>query len=360
MERAKKTTIVIMAGLAVAVAVGAAVLLTQGKPGPRQAYSSEAPRPVVKPKVLFVDSYHKGYPWSEGIIDGVLNTLHVTQTADGRLDDRRSDVELRIVRMDTKRNTSEDFKLRAGQRVKAVIDSWKPDVVICADDNASKYVIVPYYRDTDTPFIFCGVNWDASAYGFPCDNVTGMVEVSLIPSLLETMQKYARGPRVGLLGARNKSNMKEAEAYVSKFKLDLAEIVFVDNFDEWRTAYLDLQTKLDMLIVAPPSFLMDSAAAAAGEAEARQFVLDNTKIQTGSVEDWIAPYSLVCFAKKASEQGEWAAQTAMKILAGTSPRDIPVVTNHDASVYLNMALAKRLGIRFPIDLVEQATIVSDQ
>ena len=47
------------------------------------------------------------------------------------------------------------------------------------------------------------------------------------------------------------------------------------------------------------------------------------------------------------------------VLAGKSPAQIPVATNCNASVYLNMALARRLGVHFPLDLVEQATLVSE-
>ena len=47
-------------------------------------------------------------------------------------------------------------------KAKAEIDAFKPDVVIAADDNASKYLIEPYFKDAALPFVFCGVNWDAS------------------------------------------------------------------------------------------------------------------------------------------------------------------------------------------------------
>ncbi len=76
-----------------------------------------------------------------------------------------------------------------------MIDSWQPDVVIASDDNASKYLIAPYYKGGDLPFVFCGLNWDASVYGFPAKNVTGMVEVAQIPQLLEVLKRHAKGDR---------------------------------------------------------------------------------------------------------------------------------------------------------------------
>jgi hypothetical protein len=40
--------------------------------------------------------------------------------------------------MDTKRNTSEDFKKQAGLKAKKAIADFTPDVVIASDDNGTK------------------------------------------------------------------------------------------------------------------------------------------------------------------------------------------------------------------------------
>ena len=66
--------------------------------------------------------------------------------------------------MDTKRRSSTEDKKNSAVAAKAVIESWKPDVVITADDNAVKYLIQPYYKDKALPFVFCGLNWTASEY----------------------------------------------------------------------------------------------------------------------------------------------------------------------------------------------------
>ena len=79
--------------------------------------------------------------------------------------------------MDTKRNKSDEYKIAVGREARDLILSWQPDVVITADDNAAKYLIQPYFKDSATPFVFCGVNWTAEEYGFPYSNVTGIVEV---------------------------------------------------------------------------------------------------------------------------------------------------------------------------------------
>ncbi|HOL89686.1 MAG TPA: hypothetical protein PK965_10755, partial [Anaerohalosphaeraceae bacterium] len=132
------------------------------------------------------------------------------------------------------------------------------------------------------------------------------------------------------------------------------ESIFVENLEQFKEAYLALQNRTDMLILTPPSFLASSEA---DQAEAKRFILENTKIITGSVESWIAPYTVFCFSKSPQEQGRWAAETALKILRGTPPSAIPIVRNQQAVLYLNMPLARKLNLVFPVQMLEQAVLI---
>jgi hypothetical protein len=132
-------------------------------------------------KILYINSYHEGYEWSDGVTKGIQSILDNT------------DIELKIILMDTNRNTSEDFKKQAGLKAKKAIEDFKPDVVIASDDNAFKYVIMPYYKNVELLVVFCGLNWDTAIYDAPYTNTTGMIEVALIPQLLKRLRLYPRG-----------------------------------------------------------------------------------------------------------------------------------------------------------------------
>ena len=149
------------------------------------------------PKLLYVNSYHKGYQWSDDIEKGLIKALGVKTHADGSIDPSQSKVQLSVFRMDTKLNTSEAFKQKAGLEAKALIELWRPDIVVTSDDNAAKYLILPHYMNSKIPFVFCGLNWDATVYGFPTPNVTGMVEVTPLLDTIEILQRYAKGNRIG-------------------------------------------------------------------------------------------------------------------------------------------------------------------
>ncbi len=293
---------------------------------------------AAKSKVLYVDSYHEGYAWSDGITEGIKSVLG-------------DKAEFRIYRMDTKRHTDEAFMTQAVTEVKSIIESWQPDVVIASDDNASKFVIKPYYSSSKLPFVFCGVNWDASAYGFPTDNICGMEEVTLIEPLLLQLKKYAKGDKIGFLTVDNITGHREAENIQSKFNLVL-EQRYAKTFEQWKEAFNELQVQSDMIILENNSGLEGWI-----DDEAKAFVEANTKVPTGVILEHMTPFGLVGYTKSAAEQGEWAAAAALRILNGESPKDIGVTQNKKGQLYINMKVAQKLGVRFPLAVIKMASRV---
>ena len=287
-------------------------------------------------KILFVDSYHEGYAWSDGITEGIQKTLDGTG------------VELKIFRMDTKRNSGDAFKKEAAEKVKATIEAFKPDVVIVADDNAAKYVVVPYFKDAGLPFVFCGVNWDAAVYGFPCKNVTGMVEVTPIPQILEQLRPYAKGDRLGMIAPDIETAHKEADNYRKIFGYEVTDY-YAKDFEDWKKGFTELQGKVDMLIIDSDGGLYKDHAD-----EMKAFVEANTKIPTGAAYDFMAPYALLTYGKVAQEQGIWSAKAALKILDGSSPADIPLAKNEQGVLIINTRIAKEIGAQIPFEVLQSA------
>ncbi len=287
-------------------------------------------------KVLFIDSYHEGYAWSDGITEGVKGVLANTG------------VELKIIRMDTKRNTDEEFKKQAALKAKAVIEKFKPDVVIAADDNASKFLIMPYFKNADLPFVFCGVNWDASVYGYPYKNTTGMVEVTPLPQLIEQLEPFAKGNKIGFLAPDLLTAKKEAANLNKAFDLEITSF-FAKDYADWKKGFSELQKKSDIVIIASDGGIYNK-----NTSDMTAFVEANTKKPTGASYDFMAPYALISFAKIAQEQGEWSAATALKIIDGTSPADIAIVKNEKGKLIINVRVAQSIGVEIPFELLEIA------
>lgn len=303
---------------------------------------SETPPELIyaKRKILWVDSYHRGYEWSDGIEIGIKNVLDETG------------VDLKIIHMDTKRNTDEAFGKAAAAMVKTEIDTFKPDVVIASDDNAQNYLVVPYLKDTEMPVVFCGVNWDASVYGYPTQNITGMIEADLITQLVDILSKHAPGTRIGFLSDDSTTSRKTIRFFNEQFFDGSMKVYLAGTFNEFKTAFVQAQQEVDILYFSSYAGISNWDGAAA-----KTFIRENTTIPSGSNLMFMSPYVLITLSRMPEEQGEWAAQTALKILDGQSPADIPVVSNKKGKIYLNMQLAKQLDIVFPIELIEQATLI---
>ncbi|MDM8545208.1 ABC transporter substrate-binding protein [Candidatus Venteria ishoeyi] len=300
-------------------------------------------------KILFINSYHQGYAWSDGIIEGVRSVLDnptlKTQFKQG--------LKLEMIEMDTKRNHDEQFRQKAALRVKNKIESFQPDVVIAADDNASRYVIKAYYQDSDLPFVFCGLNWDSSIYGFPYKNVTGMEEVSLLPQVLNHLKTYAKNKKsIGFIAGNAETSRKELKYHHKLFNIQYDKVYFVNSFAQWKEKYLQLQDEVDMLMMLNHAGINDWDIEAA-----KHFVEKNTQIPSGTMNKWDMPYAMLGITKIAQEQGRWAAHASLKIIQGIKPREIAITQNTEGKLILNMRIVNKLGIHIALPLLRIATFV---
>lgn len=279
-------------------------------------------------RILHVDSYHQGNEWNDRIVAALRDTL------------TGKNVELRIVHLDAKRHPSEDEIRASALDVLREISDFKPDVVTVNDDPAAQYLLMPYLRDTATPVVFCGLNWDASAYGLPYRNTTGMVEVSPIPQIIRLMRQHARGPRLGFLAEDTDVKRKELAFHERLFGVTYEKTYFVGSHKAWRDAFLRAQKEVDMLMIFGVGAIADW-----NPADARRLAEEHSEIPSGTDFEWLTPVSLIGVAKRPEEQGRWTAQAALRILDGVDPSSIPLTYNRDGELFFNMRIARQLGIR---------------
>jgi ABC-type uncharacterized transport system substrate-binding protein len=290
-------------------------------------------------KVLFVNSYHEGYAWSDGIERGARAVLEP------------AGVKVVLHRMDVKRHQGDaSFARAAAQKVKAEIEALTPDVVLLADDPAVKEVLVAHFKGAKTPFVFCGVNWDASKYGLG-PNATGMLEVALVKELLAGLREYAKGGRVGFLTVDSETERIEGPHYTKALGLSFASERYVKTMAEWKDAFLKMQGEADVLFIGNFAGINDW-----NEAEAAAFVQANARIPSGSIYDFMMPYVMLGYTKIAEEQGAFAGSAALQILKGTPPASIPVTSNKKAKIFVNPKLAARAGIVFKPELIKVAEV----
>jgi ABC-type uncharacterized transport system substrate-binding protein len=291
-----------------------------------------------QPKCLFISSYHKGYDWSDGVERGLRSGLEGV-------------CELMQFDMDSKRHKQVEEIQRAAAQAHELIESWQPDVVITADDNAMRYIVQPFYKNHAIPFVFCGINWTVEGYGLPYENTTGMVEVAPVSVMFSQAKSIlSRAQKAIYIGA---STLTE-EKNLSRFeKTASAEGVALDHrlvssMEEWLAAYRQAQS-YDFVIIGSNSGINDWQ-----EDRVTEAVRSATRSLSLTNHEWMMPYTLLGFTKVPEEQGEWAAQVVIALFEGTSPSDIPVVSNRKWEIWINDDILAQSGIRLPDPLIRKA------
>jgi ABC-type uncharacterized transport system substrate-binding protein len=293
-------------------------------------------------KCLFVSSYNRGYEHSDAIERGLRGVL------DGKCEVRQFD-------MDAKRRPAEAGLKQRALEAKAIIESWRPDIIITADDEAAKYLVQPHYKDNRIPVIFCGLNWTAAEYGFPYNNATGMIEVAPIVPMMERAKdivpSFTRAFYIGadtLVEGKNLKRFQDAADRLG-FKLDHQ---FVTTADGWIEAYRQAQD-YDVVIVGNSEGIKDWDAK-----RVHQAMLRYTRKLSVTNHGWMMPYTILGVTKVSEEQGEWAAKTALRVMDGISPTQIPIIPNNQRDIWINADILGASHVRLPDDVLRKGKKVA--
>jgi ABC-type uncharacterized transport system substrate-binding protein len=293
-------------------------------------------------RCLYISSYHNGYEWNDGIERGLESAL-------------QGKCELQKFYMDGKRHMDAEFAKAKAREANELAEAWKPDVIIAADDNASKYLVMPYLKDKPVPVVFCGLNWTAEPYGYPYSNVTGMIEVGPIEPLMNEVRTVVKNARRGVfLSADEMTQRKEFAMNQEMYKRHGIEISHkaVRTMAEWEASFTAAQAEADFLVIANNSGIVDW-----DNERARHYAYRHGRRFTVAYLEWMAPYAMLTMAKIADEQGEWAGKAAVLILDGTPPAKIPIVANRRWNMYVNSPLLKKAGHRLSPEIVRRAVKV---
>ena len=292
-------------------------------------------------RCLYVSSYHAGYVWNDDIEEAMTKVL-------------RGQCEIKKFYMDGKRNLAPEFARQKGLEAKKLIDTWKPDVVIVADDNAARYLVMPHLKNAAVPVVFCGINWTVEPYGFPYPNTTGMVEIGPVEPLAKEVRTVVPNARQGIfLSAEEMTQNKEVALNQKVYAKHGITILHrpVQTMAEWEKAFLEAQ-KADFIILGNNAGINDWS-----HERALALVTQKGKKFTVSYLDWMAPYTMLTMAKIAGEQGDWAARAALRILKGARPNSIPIAANQRWNIFVNPTLLRETGFTLPADLKKKAVQV---
>ena len=281
-------------------------------------------------QVFYVNSYHKGYPPSDEVFAAISQVFDSVQG-----------IQLESFFLDAKQNPSLETINENVALVLEEIQKFKPDLVIVSDDDAVKYLVVPYLKDTKTPVVFCGVNWSANQYGLPATNVTGMLEVLPLKENLQQVKLFNPDARKMLILSENSTSEQNNKALLDTLFRSSGfdpSYELVNEFADWKTAFIVANQNFDLIYLPTNGSVKNW-----DKAEAIETVSQHIKVPVITCDDFMMPYCVFGMTKVASEQGEWAAKTAIEILNGKAVGEIPLVRNRQSKAFLNQKLATKIG-----------------
>jgi len=286
-------------------------------------------------KVLVVMSYHDTYPWGMEIKEGIDAEL-------GPLCD------LRYVYLDTKNN----FAGGAEKAIKfhELYLEYRPDGVIAADDAAQSMFVVPYLKDkVKTPVMFCGVNEEAAAYGYPASNVSGILERVPIKESIAMLQQLV--PSVRTFGCILKDDpssygiMRQIHEEADGYSAKLVTARYAKTLADAVAMAKELKPRCDALFLTPMDGLQSPSGVPTTTGEATPIIVKAFGKPTFSENSFNVKAGVLCAViKTGQEQGATAAQMLMRAMRGTPVKDIPITRNRHGKRMINVSVMKSLGI----------------
>ena len=307
-------------------------------------------------RVLVVHSYHLNYEWTHTINKAIVKEL-VT-----------SGIDYQTFFMDTKRLPSKEAKLQAGLKAKKRITAYKPQVVIAVDDNAQAYVVKDFVNKSDIQFVFCGVNSKPDKYGYPAINVTGILErlypdqtLRMLKAVLPKTKQVAvvtdDSPTSDSILPRFKKKARHGELVIP-----IREYAQPATVSMWKQTIgrLDRDPAIDAIMVPLyHTVKIDGTDKSMAPARVMRWTVDNTKkpvvgVWSHSVEDG----AFFAVTVDPREHGRVAARMAIEILNNKTARDVPMQTNQEGFVIVNLKGTElfRLEANFDIEQIADRVI----
>jgi ABC-type uncharacterized transport system substrate-binding protein len=304
-------------------------------------------------KILHIMSYHSPWQWTDDMFNGFKEAL------------KGLDIEYKVFQMDTKRNSSEEWKQKVGKEARELIQAWKPDLVYTTDDNAQEYV-TRHYIDAKIPFVFAGVNDDPEKYGFVgAKNVTGVLEREHIEQTVTLLKEVVPGiSRIAVITDEDPTwegvtrRMKEKESIYPPHVQFISYDV-IQTFEEYKRKIKEYQTKADALGLLGIHTFKDEKGSNVPWEEVLKWTADNSRLPDFSFwADRVLYGTLCAVIVSAYEQGLGAGRIARGILVeGKSPSSYAIKPTIKGRPMLSLARARKLGLRVKSKVLLTADVI---
>jgi len=273
-------------------------------------------------------------------------------------------VEYKVFEMDILRDRSAENLQRKAREARALIESWKPDLVYGSDDAAQEYVAA-HYVGRDLPFVVSGVNRDPAVYGLAgAKNVAGVLEPVHIEETLRLLHVVAPATkRFAIITDESPSMLALADQIKAKLaRLPGAQVVAHDTvrtFPAYQQAVRRYQDSADALWPLGVFGLRDAAGAPVDRIEVLRWTADNSRLpDLGFWEERVAMGTLVAVTVSPREHGLAAGRIARGILVERrSPASYGIRPDVKGLPMVSLARANKLGLKLKSSVLLSAEVV---
>ena len=231
----------------------------------------------------------------------------------------------------------------------------KPDLIITLTDDTLKYI---GSKIDDVPVVFTWIFSHPHTLGLPKENVTGVIRGSHSGRILALARRLTGARSVTVLSKDNesmrggkqflKANANEIERQTG---VELNEVELVNTFSQWADKVKNCRSEMIYLL---DTSRVDRHGPMKPD-ELVRWTVDNATVPViAATRDDVKYGALLSIVSSDKDIGLTTAQTALKILGGTKPSDIPYVSSTKGALMINTGTARKYGVDIPKDVLSTA------
>ncbi len=305
-------------------------------------------------RILYINSYHPGYSWSDSIEKGLRDSLN----SSGK------EYNLSVEYLDTRRFTAPAWQETLKNIILSKYEDFPQDLIIVSDNAAFDFAIANRsHFFPQAPLVFCGYNNFHPDLLNGQDNITGVNEEMNIDALVSMALSIQ--PETGTLAF-----IEQTADPTSKTIADHAEEIIIPKYrDQYRIVLFKDKTLAQIkegfsrLPENSALFLLGATAdMPTGQAtmpdESAKLILPHSPVPAYTLWDFHLGLGVLGgHIITGYQQGKTAGEMAVQILNGRNASDIPVMMKSPVSDIFDYQVMQHFGIKIS-DLPAGSTLIN--
>ncbi|OQY29111.1 MAG: hypothetical protein B6I38_08540 [Anaerolineaceae bacterium 4572_5.1] len=297
---------------------------------------SETHAQTTTKEVLFINSYHPGYKWSDDITRAISTVLS-----------ENDNTVLHIEYLDTKRASSKEYFQSVYELFQEKYKGVNLDLIISSDDAALNFLFE--YADTlfpEVPVVFLGANYFDESRLENFERFTGISEeVDILGTLEIATELHPNVNHIVVVNADSVTGQKVHGAF-DQITPQYPNIEF--EFME-RVSMPEIQQKVaslsDNSLVLLTLFFKDSKGTFFEYNQFTSLISESSAVPVYATWDFSLGFGVVGGKLISGEaEGQRAAELALRVLNGENPKDIPVIYQKNTQYMFDYNVLEKFDI----------------